>query len=170
MGILDDLIARITVLEQRLDRLADVEIVPFNIGCKISNSGNITMTSGATKTLTFDTEQYDTDSMHSTTTNTSRITINTDGKYILVAAVRFDVAAGGRRQIKIRKNGSTDLSREEESSAADGTSSPHMTIAVIDSAVAGNYYETIAFQTSGSNLDIVAANNYSPYFMAARLA
>ena len=54
---------------------------PPMVRCK--NSTGQSLTSGANRLLTFDSEDFDTDSMHSTATNTGRITFNTAGIYIV---------------------------------------------------------------------------------------
>lgn len=53
-----------------------------DISCRVKNSGSQTITASAAATaVTFDQEDYDTDTMHDTGANTSRITFNRAGKY-----------------------------------------------------------------------------------------
>ena len=58
--------------------------------------------------MTWDSEDFDTDGFHSTSSNTSRITIPSGkgGKYLLVAQTTFASNATGVRIWKIFKNGS----------------------------------------------------------------
>lgn len=53
--------------------------------CRVFNSGtqSIPDTGGGYTTVTFDSERWDTDSMHSTSVDTNRITINTAGLYVI---------------------------------------------------------------------------------------
>jgi len=55
----------------------------------VYNSAVQALTAGNLTVLTADSEFYDNDSMHSTSTNTSRITCVTDGRYMLFATCRF---------------------------------------------------------------------------------
>lgn len=65
-----------------------------DIGCRLKNSGTQSVLAGATTALTFDQEDYDTDTMHDTGSNTTRITFTTAGKYIVWFGYRADLGAG----------------------------------------------------------------------------
>lgn len=59
--------------------------------CRLTKSGNQTGIAHATETaLTWDQETYDTDSMHSTSVNTSRITFTTAGIYVVTWTFSVD--------------------------------------------------------------------------------
>lgn len=45
--------------------------------------------------LTADSEEYDNDGMHSTVSNTARLTAQTDGRYLMSASVTFDSIGSG---------------------------------------------------------------------------
>ena len=69
--------------------------------------------------MTFDSESYDTDTMHSTSSNTSRITFTTAGKYSVKGVFCSDTNAvvyGG-----IRLNGSTYIQKEGVGNAGANT-------------------------------------------------
>lgn len=170
MAIIEELVARITDIEQRLDRLADTEIVPFEIGCRLSNSADITTTSGATKDLTFDTEYFDTDNMHSTATNTDRITVNTAGKYIVVGHARWENADNGRRQIAFVLNGVTFLAVQALGAVPSASLFSMQSLSTFYDFSADDYITMQVIQTSGSSLDVLAVGDYSPVFGAWRLA
>ena len=55
------------------------------------NSADETIADSTFTTLTFDTNRYDTAGMHSTSTNTSRLTAPISGVYAVTANVRFDL-------------------------------------------------------------------------------
>ena len=57
--------------------------------------------------LTANSENFDNDSMHSTASNTSRITINTAGRYVFGATVQFDPSVTGHRLLEFYKNATT---------------------------------------------------------------
>lgn len=58
-------------------------------------------------TLTWDSEAYDTNDIHSTVTNPSRLTVRTAGKYLVWATVVWEANGAGDRNIEIKKNGQT---------------------------------------------------------------
>lgn len=78
------------------------------VGCGLRDSGNQTTTGGVDTAVTFNTEYFDTDAFHSTSTNTSRITIpaGKDGKYLFsYTMVNTAPAEANYSQSTIRKNG-----------------------------------------------------------------
>ena len=73
--------------------------------CKVYKSVSTSITSGSP--ITFDLETFDTDTMHSTVTNTDRITINTAGIYIVTFGYLINYAGTlTKEQPTIYKNGS----------------------------------------------------------------
>lgn len=87
--------------------------------CRVTNSANWTSTTSGTFTLTFDTESYDNDTMHSTSTNTSRITFTTAGTYGVRGQVVFsDHYSGNLLGAWIRLNGTTILAGWQQQSGA----------------------------------------------------
>jgi hypothetical protein len=98
--------------------------------------------------LTYDSENYDTDSFHSTSSNTSRLTIPTGkgGKYEVTAFVQWDNNATGFRIVVIYLNGTYNKSIAVETSSGylGQPGSYTMTLA------AGDYIEIYVYQNSGS--------------------
>lgn len=80
---------------------------------KVRNSGNIDPATSTWVALTFDTEDKDTDAMHSTSSNTERLTVPTDGDgvYLIGGCARFDTsgtATGSSiKGVRIIANGTT---------------------------------------------------------------
>ena len=120
----------------------------------VYQTATTTTTTSATSTILFDTEQYDTDTMHSTSSNTGRITATTTGLYHVTGQICMASNATGTRTILIIKNGTTTL-------ASDRLHSVVATNAYLDTAcdvqlTAGDYVELAMIQTSGGNLATVA--------------
>jgi len=83
-----------------------------DISCKVTKSTDQTIPTGVHTPITWDTENYDTNDMHNTVTNNSRITIKTAGKYLLVGQTTWTSNSGGsRRDSKFLKNGVDDIAR-----------------------------------------------------------
>ena len=112
----------------------------------IANNTQVALTLNAT-------DEWDTDSLHSTTSNTSRITIpaGLGGKYHLIGNVFFGTGATGARSIEIRKNGSVDLSTIQTDSAVGNWTG---TNAVLSKLAAGDYVELICFQFTGAAVNV----------------
>lgn len=132
--------------------------------CRVYNSANIShATSGTEQSLTFNSERYDTDTMHSTATNTERITFTTAGKYLVTGHVVWAANATGVRSIHIRANGTTPLASHEQA-AHSGENS--MSISTVYSFAAGDYVELRVNQTSGGALNVLVGGNRTPEFAA----
>jgi hypothetical protein len=106
--------------------------------------------------LTWDQESFDTDTLHSTSVNTSRITAAATGKYLVTAAVTFAANATGYRQVKIVKNGVTDyaIATALNLGAAD---TPGVTVSDIVDLAASDYVEIAVAQNSGGALNVAVA-------------
>jgi hypothetical protein len=124
-------------------------------GCSIYNSSNLSIANNVRTALTFNSEIFDTDAFHSTSSNTSRITIPSGlaGKYQVNASVVWSSNGTGFRTFDISKNGATyQWSPQVAGNASLGAAgSPFST--VIDLAV-GDYLEIFALQTSGGSLNV----------------
>jgi hypothetical protein len=158
-------------LEDRLQENFDKLAQQFPVGiqqvsqvpqARVYNSAAITCTTGVVKTLTFDTERYDTNSIHSTTVNTSRLTCVTAGLYSIGGNAEFANNAVGTRNLAVLLNGVTTI--VSEARGANGADLTRVNVHGDYRLVAGDYVELIAFQTSGGNLNVTAAGNYSPEF------
>ena len=139
-----------------------------DIGCRVYNSSNISINNNTATALTFDSERYDTDTMHSTSSNTGRITIKTAGKYIIGATVEFAVNGTNIRQIYPQVNGSTIIA-VQSAPATSGTNQTRMVFNTIYSFAVNDYIELIAYQNSGGSLNVTVNGNYSPEFYAQKI-
>lgn len=106
--------------------------------------------SGGDTAITLDTELYDSDNGHSTTTNTSRYTIQVAGTYLILGTAAIDINSAGNRKCGININGSNALG-----GAFTGPSMASNTwvasVSVTQALVVGDYVELVVWQTSGSN-------------------
>lgn len=106
-------------------------------------------------TATFDSEDFDTDGFHSTTTNTSRITIPSGkaGKYLIIYYVAFASNSTGPRFMgQILKNG-TDLKYAPVIAAASGDST-RLTSSFVTTLAVSDYIEMQVRQDSGTALNL----------------
>ena len=130
---------------------------PTFVGCRATKSAAQTISTGVTTAVTFDTETFDTDNFHSTSTNTSRMTVPTGkaGKYLVTAGVTFATNATGNREIYIYKNGNQYSSAFQPGTSVGSTS---IVIADVVSMAVGDYVESRVAQDSGSSVDVRGDN------------
>lgn len=118
--------------------------------------------------LAFNSERYDTDVIHDTATNNSRLVCKTAGLYSVKGCAAFAASATGIRQVNIRLNGATYL--DGLTLPAAGAADATMITVTTDYFLAANdYVELIAYQTSGGALNVTASANQSPEFMMKRV-
>lgn len=108
--------------------------------------------------LTFDGEDWDSASMHSTVSNAGRLTIPTGGggKYLVGGFMYWQANVTGRRVARLYKNVDTNILIEQEFTVNAGISSGSVT--AMDSAVAGDFFEIKVLQTSGGALNVDAVS------------
>lgn len=115
--------------------------------------------------LALNSERYDTNSMHDTVTQNSRITFTTAGLYVVNGSASWAANATGVRQIGIRLGGVTYIAVELELTPG-GTIVCQQTISTTYKFTAGQYVELVAYQNSGAALAVNSTGNYSPEFAA----
>ena len=125
------------------------------------NNAAISINHNTNTALTFNSERWDTDSIHSTSTNPSRLTATTAGIYHIYGHIVWGSNSTGDRKIDIRVNGSTFIASIRY--AASGNNN-WMSISTEYSLAATDYVELVVYQTSGGSLNVEANANYSPEF------
>ena len=137
-----------------------------DISARAYNSANISIANATWTTLTLDSGRFDTATIHSTSSNTGRLTATTAGKYIIVGNARFASNATGQRMFRIYLNGTTEIGFLK----LDATSSEiTFMVATIYDLSATDYVELQSYQNSAGSLNVEAAANYSPEFMMAKV-
>jgi hypothetical protein len=99
--------------------------------------------------------------MHDTVTNTSRITFNTAGLYIITAVVVWPTNGTGYRWQEILLNGGTGVGQESRTSTTV-TDNLGLSLTAHHKAAVNDYVEVQVRQTTGGNLAPV-----TPSFFAA---
>jgi hypothetical protein len=134
--------------------------------CRVMRTATQAIGTSSDTAILFTGERWDTDNMHSILTNTSRITINTAGVYMVGGCIEFDNDAGGSfRQLSVRVNGSTHIVMTLDNSP-DASIVSRQSVTTAYSFAATDYVELIARQDSGGNLNVNNVGNYSPEFWA----
>jgi len=138
-------------------------------GCRVVNSGTYTISTATDTLLTFDTETFDTNSYHSTVSNTSRLVAPTTGYYFFEAQVNWDYGgtAPNNPILRVKKNGT--IFQVANSFGTAQRSAVIQTIGVVE-LNATDYIEIEVRQDSGGNVTIINANgctNFTIYSLGA---
>ena len=127
------------------------------VAAAASHNAAQTITTGTTTTLNFNTENYDTDSIHDTVTDNDRMTAPTIGKYLAIATVEWAANGTGSRYVSIRNQVPTIIS-EVWLPNNGGSDVLNMQVACIVNLAANDWVNVRVFQNSGGDLDIATSN------------
>lgn len=144
---------------------------PHNVpACRVFNNANQSVpdAGGGLSPVLFNTEYYDTDSMHSTSVNTGRITFNTPGVYSIGASVRFQGAADYLYvQIGVSLNSGNIIAVQTTQGNAAGYE-PWLTCATHFKFAANDFITLFVFQDNTANAarNLLSSVDSSPAFWA----
>lgn len=131
-------------------------------GARVYNNANISIADSTFTVLTFNSERYDTNSYHSTSSNTGRLTVPAAGKYLIIGQIAF-AGGAGVRGVQIRLNGTTTLASNFVNPVT-GASTDLIVVTEYELA-ASDYVELVVYQNSGGAINVLLGANYSPEFM-----
>lgn len=115
----------------------------------------------ATNTMVaWNAEEWDTDTMHSTSSNTTRLVATTPGRYEFKCRIVFDAHATATigRRLKIWKNGNSgELLDSDIVETPSGGSYARLFCSSWVTLDAGDYIEAEVYQDSGGDLSVIGA-------------
>ena len=140
------------------------------VGVKATASSTTSLTNNTWTAINFNTEAFDSNAFHSTSTNNSRITIPSGkgGKYLLTAIATFNSgSATGSRYSQFYINGAS-VDGSFISIGATGSSLPAGTLSTTFDLAVGDYVELYQFQNTGGAVDnVVAWTSFTATFLGA---
>ena len=133
---------------------------------------NVPFTNPSQTPLAFDTERYDTASMHDTATNNSRLTAPVNGIYAVTAQLQWSQNSTGDRSLFLKKNGTTEIGYVESDASASATGQPPQEATTQVRLAAGDYVEVVVAQSTDptTTLFIRKTNESTPEFSMTWLA
>lgn len=139
-----------------------------DIGARVYHDANQTVATATYTALALNSERWDNDDIHDPTTDNSRLTCKTAGKYIIVGNVSIAQNATGYRSVGIRLNGTTNIAYFEIPNGHASRATWLSISSVYDLAV-NDYVELMVEQGSGGNLLVNSVANFSPEFMIQKI-
>jgi hypothetical protein len=137
------------------------------VGAKATRTSSQNINNNTFTAVLWNSDIYDTDAIHDTSTNTDRFTVPSgkDGKWAITASVLWAGSSTGERRIAIYKNGSAT----SDDFRLSGQGSAGQTIAInsVFDLVATDYLSVYVYQESGSTLAIDSVNFCSFYYLGA---
>jgi hypothetical protein len=134
------------------------------VGAKVYGTTNQSVAHNTVTTITWANEEFDTDAIHSTSSNTDRLTIPSGktGYWEVTASFGYGTNSTGIRQVRLSKNGNFISNEQVEATSSFGNIMGYSNILYL---TAGDYLTLEAYQNSSSTLDIIKSADTS-YFAA----
>lgn len=116
------------------------------------------ISNSTTTTISWDAEDWDTDTIHDNATNNSRLTATTSGKYIITAAIVFGSNNAGVRQLVVNKNGFLAF---QQIFPNNGAGEDQCALTGFVSLSISDYVEVQVWQNSGGSLNVQTSSSFS---------
>lgn len=145
--------------EQRLTVVGGVPVWEGYIGARAFHSAAQTFTTAVSAFCSFNSESFDTSTIHDLVTFNTRLTAPLTGKYLCEGSISWSGNATGQRVTRILKNGASSLAGN--SAAAHGSSGFSVSFAACVALLnATDFIEIQGNQNSGGNLDTIASESF----------
>lgn len=140
---------------------ATTSSTPTFVGCSLYNNADTSVNNTTYTTLNFNSELFDTNGFHSTSSNTDRITIPTGyaGYYEIHLILTYYSNSSGYRGALLDVNGS-GIGGSFTANAGNITSTEWRMIRYLN---VGDYVQTKAYQNSGGALSLYRSADASPF-------
>ena len=151
----------LTAAKLNAEAFEDLRFLYSKPRCRAYRDSDTSVSNQTNVTLQLNAERWDSDNMHSNSTNPSRITCVTAGQYLVGAHVQFPANTSGTRELLIIINGVgiiAGMNAPGNSEAGFETSLTAMTSYVLS---VGDYVEARVRQNSGGTLVIPGSGSGS---------
>lgn len=148
-------------------RALDPTDLPILDGARVYNSADEEFASGGDNPLTFNSERYDTNALHSVAANTSRLTAKRAGVYAISAHILWASGAYAPRGLTLYLNGATPIAQEYDIIRDVGYAA--QSVATLYHLDVNDYVEAFVHQNTGAALKVLASANKSPEFAMQQL-
>lgn len=135
---------------------------------RVFHSANQSINTAASTALAFNSERWDTDTIHDTSTNNSRLTCKTPGKYLIEGHAGFAANATGWRAASFLVTGTTSITAERALNVG-GTDAIYLVISSVWDLVVGDYVEFMVEHNAGIAINVLASASFSPEFTMQRI-
>lgn len=138
--------------------------------CQVTRSATLSVSDNVeSAVVTFDTEDFDTDTIHSLVSNTSRLTVPIGGKWMVIANVAWATmsTSAGRSSVYIYKNGvkiGPGYAQDNIRNAVSQTE-PTNNLQIVLSLAANDYIEMTVYQNSGAAVNMLAATRFGIFYI-----
>lgn len=157
-----------STIDSVLARNAAIAAAALGQGARITRNADQLFTTGNYALVHFNVETWDNDDMADLGVNDERLTFQKTGIYLVIGAVQWEAAAGGRRLIQLNHSAIGNIAVTELGIPLESNVWRGQVVGLCEAAPA-DYVRLYAYQTSGGDLDIDTAGTESPALQAVRI-
>ena len=148
-------VAGAVLTEAQLDILSDdITFLANPPKCRVYMSAALSVANTTNTAVTFNSERFDTDTMHSTSANTDRITFTTAGTYLVGANLGWAASTAGSRYVDFLVNGATQIPGEAVEAYDEAGFGTMQAPSTLYAFTAGQYVTLRVRQNSGGALNL----------------
>lgn len=150
---------------------ADLDYLANPPACRVYHNTTQLCADAADTIVAFNSERWDTDVMHDTVTNNSRVTIKTAGLYLLTfSGLLTSLTTYSQVNCYFRLNGATPLGYQGYSPTTFNMA-PELSNTTVFKFAVNDYIQVLVYQDNTANTaqNLLTGANYSPEFSATWL-
>ena len=144
--------------------IAAADVVPC---CRVYHNTTQAVANATITTIVFNSERFDTDSIHDPVTNNSRLTCRTAGIYQITAEIAFPSNPGANVQLYLILNGAITIANPVY--VGSGQDMRGIQVTTLWQLVANDYVEVKVYQSGGA-MTFAASSGNAPEFMMGRIS
>ncbi|HVW33470.1 MAG TPA: hypothetical protein VHL53_13100 [Acidimicrobiia bacterium] len=140
-------------------------------GCRVYHNTTQSVSDNTITVVSFNSERFDTDTMHDTSSNNSRLTIKTAGLYLVTFTGVFAQGSDyARVYADIQLNGATAIAIDDKATPAIAHS-PGVRVSTVYKLAVNDYLQARVYHDNTANTarNLLNTGNYSPEFAAVRI-
>ena len=126
-----------------------------DISVRVYDGSYQSIANASATAVAYDTETYDTDTMHDTSTNNDRLIAKTAGKFLVTAHMGFAADGTGVRELHINHSADGDIAVISRNAEANRTN--YLSIATVYDMDVDEYVICQVYQNSGGSLNLYNA-------------
>ena len=147
-----------------------VSTIPF-VGCGLKRTTAQSINNATWTTIDWSAEDFDTNAFHSTTTNTSRITVPSSfgGKYHFNGTIRFPANTTGIRAVRLILNGDTTSTNTFDLALSNASDLVQigLSFSITLDLVATDYVQIQVYQNQGVSQNVETISRFIGQYLGA---
>lgn len=136
-------------------------------GARVYHTSTVSIATAAVTGIFWNSERYDSDGFHDTTTNTNRLTVPTglSGRFLVGVGVEWAANAAGIRQVRLILNGTSLIGIVSQNNQG-ASLNVYQQCQTVYPLVPTDYVTVSVYQDSGGTLGVTHTTPYGEFYIA----